>query len=63
MSALERHIAGIKAHDLIRGEDIDFKLSSSKGARNSQVGIRATSVGTRLGLLLVLFVWSCTGVC
>lgn len=36
-AALGRHVAGVKEHALIRGEDIDFKLSASQGPRNAQV--------------------------
>lgn len=37
VAALERHMEGVRSHDMIRGQDIDFKLSISTGPRNSQV--------------------------
>ncbi|CAM9760371.1 unnamed protein product, partial [Ectocarpus sp. 13 AM-2016] len=36
LAALRRHIGSVKAHAALRGHDIDFKLASSRGARNSQ---------------------------
>ncbi|CAM9357250.1 unnamed protein product [Scytosiphon promiscuus] len=48
LAALRRHIGSVKAHSVLRGEDIDFKLSASRGARNSQAaqesGFTALSV-------------------
>ncbi|CBN74575.1 conserved unknown protein [Ectocarpus siliculosus] len=36
LAALRRHIGSVEAHVALRGHDIDFKLASSRGARNSQ---------------------------
>ncbi|CAM9976845.1 unnamed protein product [Ectocarpus sp. 4 AP-2014] len=36
LAALRRHISSVEAHAALRGHDIDFKLASSRGARNSQ---------------------------
>lgn len=35
--ALRKHMSSVKEHAILRGGDIDFKLSASRGARNSQV--------------------------
>lgn len=37
LAALRRHIDGVKANAILQGGGIDFKLSASRGARNSQV--------------------------
>ncbi|CAB1109228.1 unnamed protein product [Ectocarpus sp. CCAP 1310/34] len=36
LAALRRHIGSVEAHAALQGHDIDFKLASSRGARNSQ---------------------------
>ncbi|CAM9336948.1 unnamed protein product, partial [Ectocarpus fasciculatus] len=36
LAALRRHIGSVEAHAILRGQGIDFKLASSRGARNSQ---------------------------
>eukprot|EP00903_Cladosiphon_okamuranus_P013386 g12474.t1 len=41
LAALRRHIDGVKADTILRGEDIDFKLSASRGARNSQAALES----------------------
>ena len=39
LAALGRHIDSVKADTILQGGDIDFKLSASRGARNSQVSM------------------------
>ncbi|CAM9305848.1 unnamed protein product, partial [Ectocarpus sp. 8 AP-2014] len=41
LAALRRHIGSVEAHAALRGHDIDFKLASSRGARNSQAAMES----------------------
>ncbi|CAM9815405.1 unnamed protein product, partial [Hapterophycus canaliculatus] len=41
LAALREHIGGVATHAILRGGDIDFKLSASRGARNSQAALES----------------------
>eukprot|EP00752_Nemacystus_decipiens_P009767 g8723.t1 len=41
LAALRRHIVSVEADTILQGRDIDFKLSASRGARNSQAALES----------------------